>query len=585
MRRRMGSGLSGAGLVGMVVAGLVGIAPGAAAQLARLPASPTAPKLLVAPFGHDSAADSSLATLVADAVRQRMIEYHGDHFQTITKKAVCDFLVESGFACTATLDPAQVGQLANVMNARYMVDGAILPQGSDSVLVLGRLLQAVRTNPLAAGYSMVVARDKVTDKVGDELADRLSDKFRAFRYITDCRSALTDSAWAKATDAAQRALRLDAGSASAYLCLAMVRQGSGQPADSVVAALERAHDADSLNTVVSRQLYQLYQQQHDTTQMLAMLRSIMNVDTRDNDVRKVAVELYVRRGHPDSAVMVLNQALNRDPHQFDLLVLKAIALAAQNQYAAADSAISAAAAADSTKVDSLFLDRAMAVAAAANDTTLQMRWWKACTVKTPSNVDCWFRYGAGQYATHDTAGAIATMQHVVALHPEGGRAQIALATYFAGAGRDDSAQAEAAAAVAADTSWRPQAAAIYLRAANTALQAKDYPKVIGLLTTAQPWATGETATTLGYMMGVSQFQIGLPALTALQALKVDQRNRQSVDSACALVKTITDNFTPAQTNMTAGARLNPDVANQILTYIGDVLPKLDPIRTRLKCGQ
>lgn len=624
MTRRIRSMWAG---IGMAVLALAGSATLASAQLARMAASPNAPKLLVAPFGRDQVTDSGLATVIGDAVRARMIDAHTDAFQTITKKAVCDFLEESGFTCTTQLEPSQVGQLAHVMNARFMIDGMVFPRGSDSVLVLARMLQNVRQNPLASSVSLVVARDKANASVGNTLADRLADKFRSFDNITNCRNAVDAKDYAKATAEANRALRADRESAGAYLCLAQVAQASGQPTDSVQAALERAEDADSLNTIVGRQLYIIYQEKHDTAAMLHTLRRIMDVEINDADIRKVAVEIEVRRGHPDSAVMLLDEALNRNPNQFDFLVLKAISLGVEGKYGDAGAAMTAAAAVDSTKVDSMFLARTMAFYEAAQDTANAFNWRRTCTAKTPTNADCWFLYASGLYDRHDTAGAITAMRHVVELRPGVGRGQIALASWLGSAGQTDSSLAYADAAVAADSTWRAQAAAamdavrhrsppgdtataidsaykahvptgadsawspkavaaaLYVRAGNDAFQAKDYPKAITRLTHAQPWATGQTAVTLAYLLGISQFNIGLAALQQLQPMKPDPRHPETVQAACALIKTINDNFTPAQTNVGAGASLNRDVANQILTYIGNVMGPIGQMSTRLKCPQ
>jgi len=587
--------------VGIAVLGLAALASPSSAQLARMPAAPDAPKLLVAPFGRDQAADSGIAALVGDAVRARMIDAHTDNFQTITRKAVCDFLEESGFTCSTQLEPSQVGQLAHVMNARYMVDGMIFPRGTDSVLVLARMLQTVRQNPLAISVSLVVPRDKANAAVGNALADRLADKFHSFDNIMNCRAAVEAKDFNKAADEANRALRSDHESAGAYLCLAQLAQARGEPTDSVQAALERAHDADSLNTIVGRQLYIIYQDKHDTAQMLHMLRHIMEVDVNDVDIRKVAVQLEVLRGHPDSAVMLLDAALNRNPNQFDFLVLKAISLGAEGKYADAGTSMAAAAALDSTKIDSLFLARTLAFYDAAKDSATAFTWRKICTVKTPNDADCWFLYASGLYDRHDTTGAMDAIRHLIAIRPQTGRGQMVIANWFGVAAAADSAAAdsahalvlfdsslaEARAAVAADTTWRPQAASMFLRAGYTSFRAKDYPRTIELLTPALPWAADPNKATIAYLLGNSQFYIGLAALQQLQvhpAMKTNHPPAAQVAEACGLVKTIGDNFDPAQTNIAAGASVSRDAANQMLTYIGNVMPALAQIRTRLKCA-
>ena len=574
-------------VIGIGLLGLGSLTAPATAQLSRLAASPNAPKLLVAPFGRDHAADSLLATAAADALRQRMISSHTNDFATITKEAVCKALEESGFSCTQPLEPSQIGQLAHLLNARYMVDGMVFPHGADSVLVLGRLLQTVRQNPLAASASLVVDRTKGLNSAGNQLADRLSDKFRSFEHITACRNALEAKDYTKATEAANRALRYDRESGGAYLCMAQVLQASGGNVDSVQAAYERAHDADSLNTLVGRQLYLIYDAKHDTTQMLHMLHHIIQVDVGDNDTRKVAVEIQVRRGHPDSAGMILDDALNRNPNQIDLLILKAIALGAESKFADAGASMAAAAAIDSNKIDSLFIARTLAFYDAASDSGSAFTWRKICTVKTPGDADCWFKYSTGLYDRHDTTGAIAAIRQFIALQPASGRGQIVLANWFRAAGQTDSSLAYAKAAVTADSSWRPQAAQMYMAAGYAAFQAKDYAHAIELLGQAQPWSAPANAPTIAYLLGNSQFFIGLAAVQDLQnnpAIKTNSKRPEDIAAACDLLKRGTDNFNAANPNVAAGASVDREHANQILTYIGDVVPRLAAIVTRFKCA-
>ena len=573
-------------VIGVSLLGLGCLATSSAAQLARLPASANAPKLLVAPFGRDRSADSVLATVAGDAVRVRMLNSHTGDFATITKEAVCKALEESGFSCTQPLEPSQIGQLAHLLNARYMIDGMVFPRGTDSVLVLARLLQTVRQAPLAASASVVVDRAKGVNSVGNGLADRLADKFRSFDYITNCRTSLEAKDFVKATEAANRALRYDRESGGAYLCLAQVLQANGGNPDSVQAVYEAAHNADSLNTLVGRQLYLIYEAKHDTLQMLHMLHHIIQVDVSDNDVKKAAVEIQVRRGHPDSAVAILDDALNRNPNQIDLLVLRAIALGAESKFGDAGASM-AAAAIDSAKIDSLFIARTLAFYDAASDSASAFTWRKICTVRTPGNGDCWFKYASGLYDRHDTTGAMTTMRQFVTLQPASGRGQIVLANWFRAAGQADSSLVYAKVAVAADTVWRPQAAQMFMAAGYTAFQAKDYPHAIDLLGQAQPWAAPANAPTIAYLLGNSQFNIGLATVQELQTspgITKPHATAAETAAACDLLKRGSDNFNAAQPNMAAGASINRDGANQILSYIGDIVPRLASLITRLKCA-
>ena len=577
-------------VIGVSLLGLGCLATPSVAQLARLPASANAPKLLVAPFGRDRAVDSTLALTAGDAVRQRMLTNHTGDFATITKEAVCKALEESGFSCTQPLEPSQIGQLAHLLNARYMVDGMVFPRGTDSVLVLARLLQTVRQNPLAASASLVVDRGKGVNSAGNGLADRLSDKFRSFDYITNCRAALDAKDYAKATEQANRALRYDHESGGAYLCLAQVLQADGGNQDSVQAVYEQAHDADSLNTMVGRQLYLIYEAKHDTTQMLHMLHHILQVDVSDNDIKKVAVEIQVRRGHPDSAVMMLDDALNRNPNQIDLLVLRAIALGAESKFADAAASMASAAAIDSNKIDSLFIARTLAFYDAASDSADAFTWRKICTVKTPGDGDCWFKYASGLYDRHDTTGAIEAIRQLVTLHPETGRGQIVLANWFArrraGRFRARSATREGRRRggrldVAPAGGRRCSSAAGY-----AAFQAKDYPHAIDLLSQAQPWAAAANAPTIAYLLGNSQFQIGLTAVQDAAAEPGDEDEQQAGGGHARRRATCSRRAPTTSTRRSRtwppGHRSTGTAANQILTYMPTCCRRLNTLVTRVQ---
>ena len=462
--------------VGLALGSAVCLAAPAFAQLVRQAPPPNGPKLLVVPFGRVVAADSDLANEVADAFRERIRNAHPDDFTAIQKKTMCDALDQSGFSCSAELEPTQVGQLANVLNSRFIADGRIFPRGPDSVLVLVRLVQAVRNNPMGTAASLVVARSRVGSSVGNTLADRIDDKYQSFEHIQHCRDARDQKNYERAIDMARRALRYDPQSGGALLCLALTLQAQGAPQDSVQRALERAHDADSLNTTVARTLAFIYQEKHDTVQLLHMLHHIIQVDINDNDLRKSAAQLYVMRGQPDSAVLLVDDGLARFPNQWDLLNVKAIAFGAAQKWDSASAAMGLAAAADSGKVDSTFIVRALDFADRATDTTRAFRWVQRGTQKVPTWANNWYRYATMLLARNDTTASLAATRQFMTLAPGDGRGHLVYATLLQATGQDDSALAHAKMAGDADTLYRPSAAGVYLRAGVKALQAQSWPR-------------------------------------------------------------------------------------------------------------
>ena len=568
--------------VGIALGSAVCLAAPAFAQLVRQPLPQTGPKLIVVAFGRVQPADSDIALEVGDAFRDRMALAHADDFTTITKRVMCDALDQSGFTCSQELEPTQVGQLANVLNARLIADGRIFPRG-DSVLVLVRLVQAIRNNPMGTAASLVVARSRVSGSVGTTLADRITDKFQSFEHIQHCRDAREQKNYQRAVDMARRALRYDPQSGGALLCLALTLQEQGVPQDSVQRSLERAHDADSLNTTVARTLAYIYQEKHDTVQLLHMLHHILQVDINDNELRKSAAQVYVLRNHPDSAVMLLDEALQRNPGQWDLLNVKAIALGAAQKWDSAAAVMGYAAEVDSGKVDSVFIARVLDFSDRAGDSARTLRWVRRATQRVPTWSNNWYRYATLLLGKADTVGAIAATKQFMTLAPGDGRGHLVYATLLQATGQEDSALAHAKMAGDADTLYRPSAAGIYLRAGVKALQAQTWPRADSLLSSAKQLGQGQAQQTAAFYAGVAEFQRGYAALSDAQKRQgphVDQAQR---DSGCASLKVSADFLSQAEANITPNVAINRDTASQLLTYLPQLKSALPQMAHNLKC--
>ncbi len=557
------------------------------AQLVRQPPPPSGPKLIIVVFGRVVPADSDIAIEVSDAFRDRMRLAHVEDFTVITKKQMCDALDQSGFTCSQELEPTQVGQLANVMNARFIVDGRVFPRG-DSVMILARLTQAIRTNPMGTAVSLVLPRSRVSGSTGTTLADRIDDKYQSFEYIQRCRSEREQKNFQRAADAARRAMRADPQSGGALLCLALTLQDQGAPEDSVQHALESAHQADSLNTTVARSLAFMYQEKHDTLQLLHMLRHILQVDINDNDLRKSAAQLYIMREHPDSAVMLLDDALQRNPSQWDLLNLKAIALGAAQKWDSAAAVMTFAADVDSSKVDSTFISRMLDFSERSGDSARTLRWVQRATQKVPTWSGNWYRLATLLLAKNDTAGAMAATNQFMTLVPADGRGHLVYANLLQAKGQDDSAVVHAKMAGDADSTYRPSAAGVFLRAAVRALQASGFARADTLFGVAQTWAAGDAQKTAIFYRGMAQFQEGYAQLqvadTAYRHLQ--QKDPSMRDRGCAAIRASTDFFNQAEANMTSQAAVNREQASQLLGYLPQMRSGLTQLggNRGLKCG-
>jgi hypothetical protein len=437
---------------------------------------------------------------------------------------------------------------------------------------------------------VVVSRAKTSGSVGTALADRIDDKFQSFEHIQHCRDAREQKNYARALDMARRALRYDPQSGGALLCEALTLQDQGAPQDSVQRALEAAHDADSLNTTVARTLAAIYQDKHDTTQLIHMLHHILQVDINDNDLRKGLAQLYVQRGHADSAVMILDDALQRNPTQWDLLTMKAIALGAEQKWDSAAAVMSLAAEVDSSKVDSTFLARMLELSEHAGDTARWIRWVRRATQRVPTWSGNWYRLTTLLLAKADTAGASDAVKQYMKLQPDDSRGHITYAYILEAQGQLDSGVAHARMAGTADSAYRPSAVGVFLRVAVKALQAQppNFPRADTLFGAAQAWATGDPLQTATYYRGVAQFQEGYAQLqAAVDAYKkVQAKDNTAREPGCAAVKASTDFLGQAETNISGAAAVNRDQANQLLNYLPQLRTTLTQLGSAraLKCG-
>ncbi|MFI5213276.1 MAG: hypothetical protein ACHQU8_01945 [Gemmatimonadales bacterium] len=571
-------------------------APGARAQLARpRTVSPDAPKILVLPFVRDNQ-DSALSLLVADGARERLRANHLDQFNPISRENLCTNLTQSGFPCDVPLEPSVVRTLVRWLNAKYVVEGSMIRRPNDSVLVVARFSEAAGADPQAVSASLTGARQQVGTRTGGDLVNRLMQGFGTFEKVTECRRKLDLHDFPGARRAAQDALHDFPGNAGAWVCIARIQEAQNAPADSVIASLDSAYVRDTLNTGVMRRLAQKYQAAGDTVHLLSMLKKILTIDFRDTELRISTIRMMAQMNQADSGVVLANQALATNPANAELLGVKAIAVAAsaaqrrpivdslpagpakdslQHVISALwDSAgvtMALVSDVDSTKVDSLFLNRITNYFKLAPDTANWVRWVRVSTVKRPAQLDNWYTLSSVLMVKNDTSGALEALrgyrEHIPAgadsSQEPGLRRHFALSRYMRGmltyGQQPDSAVADANAAIQADSTLRGAAAIIFLQTGLKAYRDSAYAGAIERLQKAKDYSQGtRAAVPAAFYLGLAQMQLGRQMDTQVEA-----------SHSCDDVHKLSNLWNAVEQNMGAGAAQNRVAANQILS---DVVP-------------
>lgn len=541
------------------------------AQLARpRVAAANAPKLLVAPFVRDQR-DSAMSLVVADGVRDRFRTAHMDRFNSITRAALNQALTESGFPIDVPLDASTLRNLLRFLNVRYVIEGSMIRRPGDSILVVARLAEATGTTPQAATISLVTPAGRLGSATGTDIANRLVAGFESFDEVADCRRRVEAGDLPGARDRAQRALRTYPNNAGAWLCIAQIREAEGAPEDSIIAALHQAYQRDTLATAVMRRLATKYQSRNDTTNLLEMLKRILTIDFRDNELRISTAQLMVRMGQPDSAVRVVNQGLEQNPASVELLGVKAIAMAAGSHWDSAFAALQTVSEIDTAKVDSLFIYRITNYARQIPDTTGWLRWAERATQKFPTQLDYWYTIAIQKMGKGDSTGAEAAARGLLSNIPAGGenaegtrgfyaRGHYVLAMMAQGHGQIDSALVHAEQAANADTNIRPQVAVIYYFAGNQmrvdTLREGYLDRAIEMFTKAKDWgaANPRLVSPASFFLGIVQFQ---------KAVKVDKQAEEGRN--CELAREAKVLIDASEVSIIAGVATNRELANQFLS--------------------
>jgi len=537
----------------LAVLALASAAP-AAGQLARpRVAPPDAPKLLVFPFERDNA-DSALSLVVADAIRDRLRANHLAKFNTITRTIMNENLVQSGFPVDVPLDPAVERQLARFLNVRYTIDATLIPQAGDSVLIISRLQENVQHEPQSATAHATVTRVRAGN-VGRDLADQLVHGFDSFDEVADCRRFVDQQNFTRALEKANDALRQNPASSSAYLCKVSVLRAQNASPDSVLATLLLAAQVDSLNSLVLRQLAGIYEQRHDTTNLMNALSRILRIDVREDALRVGLAQLFASRNMLDSALAVINTGLEAAPNSVELLKTRAVIQGAMSRWADAAASMEQVAGIDSMNIDSLFAFRIVNYFRQVPDSSKLLTWLKVVTYRLPLEPLYWYQLGTLSFARGDTAGAVRSSQEYLKLQPTDMRGHLSTAQYEMAAGMMDSALAHLDIATA-DSVARPFAAPLYLSAGLAAYRDSNWTVAEQRLQRARDYAQGGAVVPSAFFLGLAQVQLAVKADSAAQ-----------VGRNCDAARRESQLWASAEQNIIAGAAQNRDAANNLLSQV------------------
>jgi predicted Zn-dependent protease len=484
-------------------------------------------KVLVANPYVFAPADSATAVHVGDLLRKRFDRVVGSDYSVVPDTIMNTALVQFGYPKDAILSAVLARTLAkNLPGTRVVVTSTMAKAPDGNRVIVARLSgtnddagNTVRV-PQAAGQPL------------EDLATRTADALQpAVRSLADARACMDQriASKAKATESANKALKVLPTNGLAHYCLALIADSNHSQAEKIQ-HLEAAVAGDSLSVVALRSLAQSYQQKGDTAKAVATLQQILRAAPTDQELRQSAFRYFLSSGNTDAAIQVADEGLKLDPYNWDLYDLKSNACLFASNYKCAVEVLAKAYETDSTRADTLFFAKLAAAAeqrlsdtmprATAADTATYVVWAQKASARYPNNLTLLQNLNKAYSYSGQVDSSLSVTRRLMAVDSNNVLPALAAAQALITAKRLKDAQpyldfALRRAAFSPDSAdLRMKAAGLLTNAAVPLLQATpaDYKGAADLLRQAVKTApTAPFIPTANYLLGLATFY-QVPAL-------------------------------------------------------------------------
>ena len=291
-----------------LVAALVCITTAARAQIASQQPSI---KVVVLPLVVKAPADSALSIAVMDVGREKLGGMARYKVQVIPKPKLCEALKASDYPCDVLLDETQANQLARFLNVNAYTTGTLERNGSTITATIR--VRDIGSSGLAALFSVSSGNPGTAAAVGEQIAQRLNTIVRAGEQARECNDQRSKSQFARALDAARKALAIEPNLPAAQFCIATVYEAQHMGVDSELAAYQRAAKGDSLNATAWENIAHRYQQKGDTLKAIDALTHELAGEPQNVQLRLGIAELLRQQKQYARAKTLLDEWLAKNP--------------------------------------------------------------------------------------------------------------------------------------------------------------------------------------------------------------------------------------------------------------------------------
>jgi tetratricopeptide (TPR) repeat protein len=590
-----------------LVAGLMCVAAAAPAQLAY---QQPAEKLLLLALTVKAPADSAMSIAVMDAAREKLGQMARYKVQVIPKPKLCEALKASDYTCDVLLDETQANQLGRFLTVNAYTTGTLERTGG--TLTAALRVHDIGSSGLAALFTVSAAPPATAAALGDAIAQRLNTLIRAAEQARDCNEQRQKSQFARALDAARKALSIEPNLTAANLCIESVYEAERLPIDSLIAAALRATRGDSLNATAWEQIGHFYQQKGDTLKAVDAFMHELAGEPQNVQLRLGIVELLRQQKQYERAKTLLDEWLARNPSdQRAADFLLRICLEGELWRCVVDRFVAQYASDTTKQADSAFLKSAIGAAQQIGDTTHLLMFAHAAVRRFPKSPPFWEALGSAFDLKGQRDSSVWAYRQAFATDPN--RLNIALliaktivdgtvydtahappkadttalrAYRHAFADRLDTARAYVAKALAApDSGLRLRAAVILLNGGSKLTQAQAHERALPWLDQAlQIVAQRTPADTVGPRMQIrrqASFWYGVASVGPLFAQYSAMIKSKSKN--CVEAKAINDWLGRTKGALITGAPVHPPTANAMLSNVVKLETVMPQVKKQFKC--
>ena len=591
----------------LVIALSTAVAATATAQLAA-PQAPTQ-RLLVLPF-QASAADSAGSIALADAVRDRITALAKAKVSVIAKAKLCEALKASGFPCDGLLDDQQARQLARFLQVNAYVSGKYAKTGT--TLSADVRLIDISSSGMAASFTVTNGNPGTALALAEAIAQKLNTVIRASEPIQACNDDRKKGQFTKAKSDAQKALQADPTSVGAYLCLATVFEAQ-RMSDSVLHYSKQALKGDSLNGAAWENIARVYQQRGDTIAMLQAFTAQARGEPRNVGKWLGIAQVWRQMKQPDSAVVVIEEALKVSPGDPQLLDLELTICNEASKFACSSRVFYAKAQHDTALLaDSAFLKPAIGAAQQAKDTVALDVFTAAAVLHFPNNASFKRTRAASYEMRGKSDSALIMLLAALRIEPQDVGTSLQIAQILvdravldtAGVPKTDTAALNRRRAAFAqkvdsakpylkpglsssDSTQRLAASVIMLTAGSKLAQAgaynQAYPWLDTLLTVVAPKNAADTAGPRQQIRVNASFWYGLSSVLTLNGPYQDMTKAKGAER-CPKARTVFDRLTRTKNALTLGTRVHPPTAKQMLGFVDQYEKAKPQVQKAYKCS-